>query len=157
MSQKLRELILCLAVPLAVGGLSAYLSMGAMEEFEALNQPPLSPPGWLFPVVWTVLFLLMGTASYLVVRAQASQAITKKALIFYGIQLGLNFFWTILFFNLGLRLVSFFWLILLWCIILLTTLQFAAIRRLSGYLMLPYLLWVAFAGYLNFGVYWLNR
>ena len=157
MSQKLRELILCLAVPLAVGGLSAYLSMGAMEEFEALNQPPLSPPGWLFPVVWTVLFPLMGIASYLVVRAQASQNITKKALIFYGIQLGLNFFWTILFFNLGLRLVSFFWLILLWCIILLTTLQFAAIRRQAGYLMLPYLLWVIFAGYLNLGVYWLNR
>ncbi|OUN25401.1 TspO/MBR family protein [Pseudoflavonifractor sp. An85] len=157
MSPKLRQFILCLAIPLAVGGLSAYLTMGAMAEFEALNKPPLSPPGWLFPVVWTVLFLLMGIASYLVVRADAPQPITKKALIFYGIQLGLNFAWSLLFFNLGLYLVSFFWLILLWCIILLATLQFAAIRRLAGYLMIPYLIWVAFAGYLNFAIYWLNR
>lgn len=157
MRVNLRRLFLCLAIPLAVGGLSAYLTMGAMETFESLKQPPLSPPGWLFPVVWTALFALMGIASYLVVQAQAPQTITKKALIFYGIQLGLNFFWTILFFNLGLYLVSFFWLILLWCFILLTTLQFAAIRRLAGYLMIPYLIWVAFAGYLNFAIYWLNR
>lgn len=157
MSPKLRQLILSLAVPLAVGGLSAYLTMGAMEEFEALNQPPLAPPGLVFPVVWTALFILMGIASYLVVRAQAPQSITKKALLFYGIQLGLNFFWSLLFFNLGLHLVSFFWLILLWCIILLTAVQFAAIRRLAGLLMVPYLIWVAFAGYLNFAIYWLNR
>ncbi|MBM6896234.1 tryptophan-rich sensory protein [Pseudoflavonifractor capillosus] len=157
MSHKLRQLIICIAIPLAVGGLSAYLTMGAMETFESLKQPPLSPPGWLFPVVWTALFALMGIASYLVVRSPAPERTVKRALIFYGIQLGLNFFWTILFFNLGLYLVSFFWLILLWCFILLTTLQFAAIRRLAGYLMIPYLIWVAFAGYLNFAIFWLNR
>lgn len=157
MSHKLRQLIICIAIPLAVGGLSAYLTMGAMETFESLKQPPLSPPGWLFPVVWTALFALMGIASYLVVRSPAPERTVKRALIFYGIQLGLNFFWTILFFNLGLYLVSFFWLILLWCVILLTTLQFAAIRRLAGYLMIPYLIWVAFAGYLNLAIFWLNR
>lgn len=157
MSHKLRQLIICIAIPLAVGGLSAYLTMGAMEIFESLKQPPLSPPGWLFPVVWTALFALMGIASYLVVRSPAPERTVKRALIFYGIQLGLNFFWTILFFNLGLYLVSFFWLILLWCFILLTTLQFAAIRRLAGYLMIPYLIWVAFAGYLNLAIFWLNR
>ena len=157
MSHKLRQLIICIAIPLAVGGLSAYLTMGAMETFESLKQPPLSPPGWLFPVVWTALFALMGIASYLVVRSPAPERTVKRALIFYGIQLGLNFFWSILFFNLGLYLVSFFWLILLWCFILLTTLQFAAILRLAGYLMIPYLIWVAFAGYLNFAIFWLNR
>lgn len=157
MSHKLRQLIICIAIPLAVGGLSAYLTMGAMETFESLKQPPLSPPGWLFPVVWTALFALMGFASYLVVRSPAPERTVKRALIFYGIQLGLNFFWTILFFNLGLYLVSFFWLILLWCFILLTTLQFAAIRRLAGYLMIPYLIWVSFAGYLNLAIFWLNR
>ena len=157
MSHKLRQLIICIAIPLAVGGLSAYLTMGAMETFESLKQPPLSPPGWLFPVVWTALFALMGIASYLVVRSPAPERTVKRALIFYGIQLGLNFFWTIHFLNLGLYLVSFFWLILLWCFILLTTLQFAAIRRLAGYLMIPYLIWVAFAGYLNLAIFWLNR
>ena len=157
MRVNLRQLIPCIAISLAVGGLSAYLTMGAMETFEALKQPPLSPPGWLFPVVWTVLFALMGFSSYLVLRAQAPQAVTKKALIFYSIQLALNFFWTLLFFNLGMYLVAFFWLVLLWCFILLTTLQFTAIRRLAGYLMIPYLAWVAFAGYLNFGIFLLNR
>ena len=157
MSHKLRQLLLCIGIPLAVGGLSGWVTRGAMEDFQALNQPPLSPPGWLFPVVWTVLFVLMGIASYLVVRSQGPEKLVKRALTFYGIQLGFNFLWSILFFNLGLYLVSFFWLILLWCLILLTTLQFSALNRRSAYLMLPYLLWVAFAGYLNLGIYILNR
>lgn len=157
MSHKLRQLILCIAVPLAVGGLSGWITRGAMEEFQALNQPPLSPPGWLFPVVWSVLFVLMGIASYLVVRSSAPERTVKRALVFYGIQLGFNFLWSILFFNLGLYLVSFFWLVLLWCLILLTTLQFSALDRRTLWLMLPYLVWVAFAGYLNLGVFILNR
>lgn len=157
MSHKVRQLILCIAVPLAVGGLSGWITRGAMEEFQALNQPPLSPPGWLFPVVWSVLFVLMGIASYLVVRSSAPARTVKRALTFYGIQLGFNFLWSILFFNLGLYLVSFFWLVLLWCLILLTTLQFSALDRRTLWLMLPYLVWVAFAGYLNLGVFILNR
>lgn len=157
MSHKLRQLLLCIGIPLAVGGLSAWITRGAMEEFQALNQPPLSPPGWLFPVVWSVLFVLMGIASYLALRAPAPEKTVQRALIFYGIQLGFNFLWSILFFNLGLYLVSFFWLILLWCLILLTTLQFSALNRRAAYLMLPCLLWVAFAGYLNLGIYILNR
>ena len=150
MSHKLRQLVLCIGIPLAVGGLSGWVTRGAMEDFQALNQPPLSPPGWLFPVVWTVLFVLMGIASYLVVRSQGPEKLVKRALTFYGIQLGFNFLWSILFFNLGLYLVSFFWLVLLWWLILLTTLR-------TFWLMLPYLAWVAFAGYLNLGIFWLNR
>ena len=157
MSHKLRQLLLCIGIPLAVGGLSGWVTRGAMEDFQALNQPPLSPPGWLFPVVWTVLFVLMGIASYLVVRSQGPEKLVKRALTFYGIQLGFNFLWSILFFNLGLYLVSFFWLVLLWCLILLTTLQFSALDRRTFWLMLPYLSWVAFAGYLNLGIFWLNR
>lgn len=157
MSLKLRQFILSIGIPLAVGGLSAWLTMGAMKNFEALNQPPLSPPGWVFPVVWTVLFVFMGLASYWVLRSQAPERTVKRALTFYGIQLGLNFFWSILFFNLGLYLVSFFWLVLLWCFILLTTLQFYALDRRTLWLMLPYLVWVAFAGYLNLGIFILNR
>ena len=157
MSHKLRQLLLCIGIPLAVGGLSGWVTRGAMEDFQALNQPPLSPPGWLFPVVWTVLFVLMGIASYLVVRSQGPEKLVKRALTFYGIQLGFNFLWSILFFNLGLYLVSFFWLVLLWCLILLTTLQFSSLDRRTFWLMLPYLAWVAFAGYLNLGIFWLNR
>ncbi len=157
MSHKLRQLVLCIGIPLAVGGLSGWVTRGAMEDFQSLNQPPLSPPGWLFPVVWTVLFVLMGIASYLVVRSQGPEKLVQRALVFYGIQLGFNFLWSILFFNLGLYLVSFFWLVLLWCLILLTTLQFSSLDRRTFWLMLPYLAWVAFAGYLNLGIFWLNR
>ena len=157
MRHKLGQLVLCIGIPLAVGGLSGWVTRGAMEDFQALNQPPLAPSGWLFPVVWTVLFVLMGIASYLVVRSQGPEKPVKRALIFYGIQLGFNFLWSILFFNLGLYLVSFFWLVLLWCLILLTTLQFSALDRRTFLLMLPYLAWVAFAGYLNLGIFWLNR
>lgn len=157
MRHKLGQFFLCIGIPLAVGGLSAWVTRGAMEEFQTLNQPPLSPPGWMFPVVWTVLFILMGIASYLVVRSRGSERAIQRTLIFYGIQLAMNFFWSILFFNLGMYLVSFFWLVLLWCFILLTTMQFAALDRRTFWLMLPYLLWVTFAGYLNLGVYFLNR
>lgn len=148
-----KNLITCLAIPLAVGSLSALLTQNSMEAFEALNKPALSPPGWLFPVVWTVLYILMGIASYLVLTSGKPN---DTALIVYGIQLVFNFFWPILFFNLELYLLSFFWLVLLWLLILKTTLSFYQISKPAGYLMLPYLLWVTFAGYLNLFIYLLN-
>lgn len=151
-----KKLLICLAIPLAVGGLSALITSGAMEDFAALEQPPLSPPGWLFPVVWTVLFLLMGLASYLVVTANEEQETINRALTVYGVQLAVNFFWSILFFNLKAYLFAFLWLILLWALIAVTVSRFARIRPVAGWLMIPYLLWVTFAGYLNLGIYLLN-
>ena len=73
-----KKLTICIAIPLVVGGISAWLTMNSMDTFERLNQPPLSPPGWLFPVVWTVLFVLMGIGSYLVVESEAAQAIKNQ-------------------------------------------------------------------------------
>jgi len=127
-----------------------------MEAFQRLNQPPLSPPGWLFPVVWTILFLLMGIASYLVFTSKESRDAVNTALLVYGIQLVVNFFWSIFFFNFGAYLFSFFWLILLWVLILAVLLLFGRISKAAGYLMLPYLLWVSFAGYLNLAIYLIN-
>lgn len=148
-----KKLILCIAIPLAVGGLSALLTRGSMETFQSLNKPTLSPPGWLFPVVWTVLYILMGIASYLVLTSGKP---TRSALTVYGIQLVFNFFWSILFFNLGAYLFSFIWLIILWILIFITMILFFRISEPAGYLLLPYLLWVTFAGYLNFYIYLLN-
>lgn len=156
MRVKWKTLLLALAIPLGVGGLSALVTRREMDAFSQLNQPPLSPPGWLFPIVWTVLFLLMGLASYLVVTAEAPDGVSRRALTVYGVQLVVNFFWSILFFNLKWYLFSFFWLLLLWVLILVTMILFFPIRRAAGWLLVPYLLWVTFAGYLNFGIFLLN-
>ncbi len=148
-----KNLITCLAIPLAVGSLSSLLTRNSMETFSALTKPGLAPPGWLFPVVWTILYILMGIASYLVLTSGKPN---DKALTTYGMQLVFNFFWPIIFFNLELYLFAFIWLVILWLLILKTTILFYQISKPAGYLMVPYLLWVTFAGYLNFAIYLLN-
>ncbi len=151
-----KTLIISIAIPLAVGGLSALLTMGSMEHFSKLEQPPLSPPGWLFPVVWTILFTLMGIASYLVVMSNATLEDKAKALKYYGLQLVFNFFWSILFFNFDLYYFSFVWILVLLALILVTMTLFYRIDKRTLFLLLPYALWVAFASYLNIGIAILN-
>ena len=141
-----KNLITAVAIPLAVGGLSAWITMDGMKAFEIVNQPPLTPPMWLFPVVWSILFVLMGIASYLVVMQKGEDT---KALTLYAVQLIFNFFWSIWFFNLGWYLFAFLWLVALWILILATTVAFYRISKPAAWLMLPYLVWVVFAGYLN--------
>ena len=151
-----KSLLICLFIPLAIGGLSALFTMGSMKDFEALKQPPLSPPGWIFPVVWTVLFILMGIASYLVLQTAARTQDKKSAFKAYFIQLAFNFLWSIIFFSFGAYEIAFVWLLVLFALIAITTVRFWRINKLSGILMLPYLLWVAFAGYLNVAIAYLN-
>lgn len=156
MKSKRKILLLAVAIPLAVGGLSALLTRGNMELFDTLQKPPLSPPGWLFPVAWTILYIMMGLASGLVYTSGGNSLERERALRFYGMQLIVNFFWSILFFNWSMYLLAFFWLILLWVLILVTAVRFYRIEPAAGYLMVPYLLWVTFAGYLNYGIWRLN-
>lgn len=150
-----KTLIICIAIPLAVGGLSALLTQNSMMAFGELTQPKLSPPAWLFPVVWSILYVFMGVASYLIVTSD-KPARSRTALTVYGIQLFFNFFWSIIFFRFEAYLFAFVWLVLLWLFVLLNTVLFSRIRKSAGYLMIPYLLWVTFAGYLNLGIYLLN-
>lgn len=156
MNSKKWTLVKCIAIPLAVGAASAFLSSGGMRTFANLNKPPLSPPGWLFPVVWTILYVLMGIASYLVYTSNAEEEQVAKALTVYGYQLVVNFLWSIFFFDFGWYLFSFFWLILLWILIFWTIRLFGSISKMAAYLLIPYLVWVTFAGYLNLGIWWLN-
>lgn len=157
LSIKLKPLIISIIIPLAVGGVSALLTMNGMQDFKNIKQPPLSPPGWLFPVVWSILYILMGIASYIVYTKRKTDNRTESALKFYVAQLVFNFFWSIIFFNLDAYLFAFIWLVILWALILITTIKFYQISKPAGYLMVPYLLWVTFAGYLNLAIYILNR
>lgn len=154
------KLLISLAVPLAVGGLSALLSMSGMQSFSQLSQPPLTPAPILFPIVWTLLYLMMGAASYLVYRAgkmkKSLETQVIQALALYGVQLAVNFFWPLIFFRLGWYLTAFFWLALLWYLVFADITRFFPLSRAAGWLMIPYLLWITFAGYLNLGVYFLN-
>lgn len=150
-------LILCIAIPLLVGVVSALLSGGGMEVFASVNKPPLAPPAWLFPVAWTILYTLMGISSYLVLTSKASTEAIQEAMNIYSLQLLVNFLWPTFFFNFKWYLFAFFWLVLLWLLVLLMIWKFKDISKLAALLNIPYLLWLTFAGYLNFSIWLLNR
>ena len=150
-------LIFCIAIPLVVGGLATLLSGGGMEVFDMVNKPPLSPPAWLFPVVWTILYTLMGISSYLVLTSDVSREQKDNAIQVYGWQLLVNFLWPTFFFNYQWYLFSFFWLLLLWLLVLLMIWRFKDISVWAAVLNIPYLLWLTFAGYLNLSIWLLNR
>lgn len=155
MDKNIKKRLISWAIPLAVGGLATLLS-GGTRLYQSINQPPLSPPGWVFPLVWTALYIAMGEAAYRVLTSGADKDQIKKALIAYGVQLFLNFLWPLFFFGGQMYLTAFIILILLWIAIFITTRRFSRIDENAGDLMLPYLLWVTFAGYLNLGVFLLN-
>lgn len=151
-----KEYLKSIAIPILVGGASALLTGSGMKTFESLNQPPLSPPGWLFPIVWTILYILMGTAYYLVNNSGGNIKVIAEANTVYALQLIANFIWPVLFFGFGWYFFAFIWLIVLWILILVTIFMFRRVSKKAAILLIPYLLWVTFAGYLNLGIWWLN-
>ena len=154
MKIKWKTLFISIAIPLLVGLLSSLLTFSNMSTFQTINKPPGSPPAYLFPIVWTILYILMGIASYLVYTSHYYNR--YNVLFIYELQLIFNFFWSIIFFNYQAYLFAFVWLVILWILVLITTIQFYKINKFAGILMIPYLLWITFAGYLNFMIYLLN-
>lgn len=152
---KLKSLVVNLLIPLVVGSLSGFLTMNSMKIYKDLNQPSFAPPSFLFPIAWTILYILMGISSYMVY--ESNSILKNKALKVYALQLLMNFIWPLLFFNARRYLFSFIWLIGIWCLVLWMIILFYKIKRTSGYLQIPYLLWLTFAAYLNLGVYFLNK
>lgn len=154
------RLLVSLAVPLAVGGAAALIAGDSMATFGAFNKPPLAPPAWLFPVAWTVLYTLMGLACFVVWTRSTSKQLTAKEKMFffvvYGVQLAFNFFWSIFFFNFAWHLFAFIWLIALWLMIVVLVVWGVKNNRAVMGLLIPYALWVTFAGYLNIMIAILN-
>lgn len=153
---KLKKLLICIAIPLIIGGIAALITSNSMNLYGELIKPSINPPGYIFPIVWTILYVLMGIASYLVLTSNNSQNDIHQAITIYALQLFLNFLWPIFFFSFGWYLFSFIWLLILWVFVFITILLFYQLSKPAAYLMIPYLLWITFAGYLNLSIYLLN-
>lgn len=151
---KIIPLIINAAVPLLIGGLSALIVGDNFELFASVNKPPLSPPASLFPVVWTILYILLGTSYYLVKNQEGCNSEINTRV--YILNLVLNFFWSIIFFNLRAYLAAFVWIILLILSTILLIKEFFGCKKIAGIINIPYLLWLLFAAYLSFSVYILN-
>lgn len=150
-------LFICVAIPVLVGVIAGLLTRNSMEVFALVEKPPLAPPAWLFPAVWTILYILMGISSYIILTSNADQEEINKAIKLYAYQLVVNFLWPTFFFNFGWYFFSFLWLIFLWILVFLMIRSFYEINKVAAYLNIPYLVWLTFAGYLNAGIWLLNR
>ena len=155
---KIKPYLFGTLIPLAVGGLSALLSGAGRGFYETVRLPAFAPPPILFPIVWGILFLLMGYSSVTVFLKRArDRSHALDGLVLYTASLAVNFFYPIFFFRFRFFLFSFFWLILLLSLVLLTIWKYAAVSRAAARAQIPYAVWVAFAGVLTFSIYLLTR
>ncbi|MBR2444388.1 MAG: tryptophan-rich sensory protein [Clostridia bacterium] len=150
---KIKPYVISILIPLGVGIFSSLFTRGNMDIYSTINVPPLAPPSILFPIVWTILYILMGVSSGMIYTSGQKSG---RALTIYGISLFVNFLWSIIFFNLKAFLFAFIWLVLLIFLVAFTIVEYLKINKVAAYLQIPYLLWVAFAGYLSFGIFLLN-
>ncbi len=150
--KNIKVLIICIIIPLLVGFVSNLL--GNSASYSTFNKPFLSPPGIVFPIVWTILYILMGISSYIIYTS--SDKNKNKALTIYGVQLFVNMFWTFFFFNLRWYLFSFIWILLLIGLVSYMIYLFYKIDKKAGLFQVPYLIWLVFASYLNIMIFILN-
>ena len=146
----------CVLIPITVGSIASLITKDGIEAFQLMRQPALAPPEWLFPIVWTVLYFLMGVSSFLIMRANTEKEQKEKAILLYEYQLAVNFLWPTFFFHFEWYFFSFLWLVILWFLVLFMILKFWKIDKRATILNIPYLLWLTFAGYLNLAIWWLN-
>ena len=160
MKNKIKPYILpvsvSVAIPVAVGLLAAFLTKDSMNIYGELNLPPFAPPSILFPIVWSILYLLMGVSSSIVYLKGGDSERLRRSLTLYAVSLVLNFSWSIVFFNAQLYSVALLVLVALLYFIVRTIIAYREISPIAAYLQIPYALWVAFAGYLNVGIALLN-
>ncbi|RRJ93785.1 TspO/MBR family protein [Flavobacterium macacae] len=157
---KYTRILVLVATCLVVGYFSSLVTQESVNTwFPTINKPSFNPPGWLFAPVWTALYIMMGIAGGLVwheINSPRREEV-KKAMLFFAIQLALNALWSYLFFGLKNPLLALIEIFLLWLLIYETYAKFGKINKISGYLFVPYLLWVSFATVLNASIWWLNQ
>jgi len=157
MKQKCKTYLFWVGLSLGVGLMAGLLTRAGTAAY-AINavKPPLTPPGWLFPIVWTILYTLMGIGAARI-SLMLNAPGRDQALNIFVVQLVVNFFWSLIFFNAKAYGLAFVWILLLWLLIIGMILSFLKVDRIAAYLQVPYMLWVTFATYLNWGIYQLNR
>lgn len=148
-----KSLIISIIIPI-IGGIIASLLGGSTSEFATINKPAFSPPAILFPIVWTILYTLMGISTYILKQNNQFDSLNK--LIYYT-QLIVNILWPLFFFRLNWYLFSFFWIILLIVLVIIMIISFYKSNKTAGYLQMPYLIWITFAAILTLSIYLLNR
>jgi tryptophan-rich sensory protein len=157
MWKKIKPYVFSILIALAVGGLSAIFTRNNMDLYETIKKPPLAPPSLLFPIAWTLLYILMGISAAMVYQKRKEERDgARNGLFAYGMSLFVNFFWSIFFFRLRAFTFSFIWLLLLLFLILRTIFFYNKVSPLAAKLQIPYVLWVCFAGYLNLAIAILN-
>ena len=149
--KKYKYIILNIAISLGIGGLSAFFTMNSMDIYQNINRPKLAPPGYIFPIVWTILYVLMGISSYLIHRSNHKNK--ETALIIYYFQLLINFSWPIFFFNYQNFLLALAILFILNILVIILIKVTYSINHLASYLLIPYLIWILFALYLNLWIF----
>ena len=155
---KVIALIISIAICLGAGALGTIYTIPSIPGWYAsLTKPPFTPPNYLFGPAWTLLYVLMGIAAYLIWSRGSENKAVRAALGIFAAQLILNAVWTPLFFGFHWLLAAFIEIIILWLFILWTIVKFYRISSVAGLLLVPYILWVSFASVLNFSVWWLNR
>ncbi len=157
MIKKTPSYIIGIAIPVGVGLLAAFLTRSSMDIYSSIAKPSLAPPAILFPIVWSVLYVLMGIGSAMIYNSDAPLSDKKSALKAYTAQLIFNFFWSIIFFNKRAFLSSFVWILGLLALIIVMIIRFFKVHRAAALIQIPYLLWVSFATYLNLSIYLLNK
>ena len=148
-----KRLIISILIPVLLGTFVGFIT-GSSSSYNEFVKPSFSPPGIIFPIVWTILYTLMGISSYLVIESDNYDK--EEAIIIYIIQLIVNLIWSFIFFSFKLYLLSFIWIILLIALVILMIIKFYSINKVSSYLQIPYLLWLVFASILNFSIFLLN-
>lgn len=143
--------LVCIAIPLLVGVLSAFLTKDFMISYAELEKPPLAPPAWLFPIAWIVLYILMGISSATVIisRGADNMKYARAGLEYYAMSLALNFTWSFIFFRAEAYLFSFVWLLVLLWTVVKTYKCYKKVSSVAAYLQIPYIAWLIFAAYLN--------
>lgn len=149
-----KRLIIIIIITFVVGTFFSWFTMNNMDTFNELVKP-INVPGIIFPIVWSILYLLMAISCYIITESKDKKK--DKAIIIYGVQLVINSLWSLIFFGFGSYLFSFIWIIILLISVIIMISKFYNIDKRAMYLNIPYVLWLLFAGYLNFGIYLLNR